>query len=164
MVEQLGGTIDDSMLVDGLCLKLHAAGSIKRVKNAKIGLAQFCLSPPKTDMEVSLWSCRSDALTHSALHLPPVQNNVVLSEYSQMDRLLKAEKKLILGMCKKIKKAGCNVLLIQKSILRDATTALSRHYLSKMKIMVVTDVERSDIEFITRVRAGLCLLPRSLGL
>lgn len=128
VVEQLGGTIDDSLLVDGLCLKLHAAGSIKRVKNAKIGLAQFCLSPPKTDME----------------------NNVVLSEYSQMDRLLKAEKKLILGMCKKIKKAGCNVLLMQKSILRDATTALSRHYLSKMKIMVVTDVERSDIEFITR--------------
>ena len=86
------------------------------------------------------------------IHCLP-QNNVVLSEYSQMDRLLKAEKKLILGMCKKIKKAGCNVLLMQKSILRDATTALSRHYLSKMKIMVVTDVERSDIEFITRVRS-----------
>ena len=78
-----------------------------------------------------------------------------------MDRLLKAEKKLILGMCKKIKKAGCNVLLMQKSILRDATTALSRHYLSKMKIMVVTDVERSDIEFITRVRSGLCSVVRS---
>ena len=69
VVEQLGGTIDDSLLVDGLCLKLHAAGSIKRVKNAKIGLAQFCLSPPKTDMEVHLRSCRSNAMTHSALHL-----------------------------------------------------------------------------------------------
>ena len=54
VVEQLGGTIDDSVLVDGLCLKLHAAGSVKRVQNAKIGLAQFCLSPPKTDMEVCL--------------------------------------------------------------------------------------------------------------
>ena len=69
VVEQLGGTIDDSLLVDGLCLKLHAAGSIKRVKNAKIGLAQFCLSPPKTDMEVHLRSCCSNAVTHSVLHL-----------------------------------------------------------------------------------------------
>ena len=40
-------------------------------------------------------------------------------------------------MIKKIKKAGCNVLLIQKSILRDAVTDLSLHFLAKMGIMVV---------------------------
>jgi len=55
-----------------------------------------------------------------------------------------------LGICKKIKKSGANVLLIQKSILRDAYNELSLHFLAKMGILVVTDVERSDVEFICR--------------
>ncbi|GMP32987.1 hypothetical protein CsSME_00006504 [Camellia sinensis var. sinensis] len=50
----------------------------------------------------------------------------------------------------KIKATGCNVLLIQKSILRDAVTDLSLHYLAKAKIMVIKDVERDEIEFITK--------------
>jgi hypothetical protein len=47
----------------------------------------------------------------------------------QMDRVYKEERNYILGMVKKIKASGCNVLLIQKSILRDAVTDLSLHYL-----------------------------------
>lgn len=43
---------------------------------------------------------------------------MIVSDYSQMDRILKEERQYILDICKKIKKAGCNVLLIQKSILR----------------------------------------------
>lgn len=46
-----------------------------------------------------------------------------------MDRVLKEERNYILQLVKKIKASGCNVLLIQKSILRDATTDLSLHYL-----------------------------------
>ena len=53
--------------------------------------------------------------------------------------------------CKKIKKTGCNVILVQKSILRDAVNELSLHFLSKLKIMVISDIERDDIEFISRV-------------
>ncbi|KAL6135626.1 hypothetical protein ACLB2K_067853 [Fragaria x ananassa] len=56
----------------------------------------------------------------------------------------------ILSMIKKIKSTGCNVLLIQKSILRDAGTDLSLHYLAKAKILVIKDVERDEIEFITK--------------
>ena len=56
----------------------------------------------------------------------------------------------ILGLCKKIKKAGCTVLLVQKSILRDAVNDLSLHFLAKMGIMVIKDVERTDVEFICR--------------
>jgi len=55
-----------------------------------------------------------------------------------------------LGSAKKIKKAGCSVLLIQKSILRDAYNDLSLHFLSKMDIMVIADVERNDIEYISK--------------
>lgn len=47
----------------------------------------------------------------------------------QMDRVYKEERNHILSMVKKIKATGCNVLLVQKSILRDATTDLSLHYL-----------------------------------
>lgn len=54
-------------------------------------------------------------------------------------------------MCKKIKKTGCNVLLVQKSILRDAVNELSLHFLSKLKIMVISDIERDEIDFISRV-------------
>ena len=107
--------------------KKSAGGPVK-VDGAKIGLIQFCLSAPKTDME----------------------NNVVVSDYAAMDRILREERKFILGLCKKIKKSGCNVLLIQKSILRDAYNELSLHFLAKMDIMVVTDIERTDVEFIAR--------------
>ena len=83
------------------------AGGPTRVEKAKIGLVQFCLSPPKADIE----------------------SNIVISDYTQMDRVYKEERNYILGMVKKIKASGCNVLLVQKSILRDATTDLSLHYL-----------------------------------
>lgn len=47
-----------------------------------------------------------------------MENQVIISDYTQMDRALKEERTYILDLCKQIKKAGCNVLLIQKSILR----------------------------------------------
>jgi T-complex protein 1 subunit delta len=75
---------------------------------------------------------------------------VVVSDYAAMDRILREERKYILNMCKAIKKSGANVLLIQKSILRDAYNELSLHFLAKMGILVLTDIERTDIEFICR--------------
>mmetsp|Transcript_15299 Transcript_15299/g.45858 ORF Transcript_15299/g.45858 Transcript_15299/m.45858 type:complete len:389 (+) Transcript_15299:172-1338(+) len=113
IVKQVGGTIDDTELVNGIVFAQgakKAAGGPTRVENAKIGLIQFCLSAPKTDME----------------------NNVVVSDYAAMDRLLREERKHVLGLCKKIKKCGITVLLIQKSILRDAYNDLSLHFLSKL--------------------------------
>lgn len=50
----------------------------------------------------------------------------------QMDRILKEERNYILQMVKKIRASGANVLLIQKSILRDAVTDLSLHYLVRL--------------------------------
>lgn len=131
IVKQVGGTIDDTELVNGLVLEKgakHTAGGPTKIENAKIALIQFCLSAPKTDME----------------------NNVVVSDYAAMDRILKEERNYILDMCKKVKKSGCNVLLIQKSILRDAYNDLSLHFLAKLGIMVVTDIERNDVDFISR--------------
>ncbi|GJQ91249.1 T-complex protein 1 subunit delta [Tanacetum coccineum] len=130
IVKKLGGTVDDTELVKGLVFDKkvsHAAGGPTRVENAKIAVIQFQISPPKTDIE-----------------------QIVVSDYTQMDRILKEERNYILSMIKKIKSTGCNVLLIQKSILRDAVADLSLHYLAKAKILVIKDFERDDIEFITK--------------
>lgn len=79
-----------------------------------------------------------------------MENNVIINDYTQMDRILKEERQYILNIVKKIKAANCNVLLIQKSILRDAVNELALHFLAKMKIMVVKEIERDDIEFICK--------------
>jgi len=56
----------------------------------------------------------------------------------------------LLNMVKKIKKAKCNVLFIQKSILRDAVNDLSLHFLQRLGILVVKDIERDEVEFICK--------------
>ncbi|KAK2561075.1 T-complex protein 1 subunit delta [Acropora cervicornis] len=108
VVQKLGGTVDDTELIEGLILEQkisHLAGGISQVEKAKIGLIQFCISPPKTDME----------------------NQVVVSDYTQMDRVLREER-------------------------QDAISDLALHFLNKMKILVVRDIERDEIEFICKVQ------------
>jgi T-complex protein 1 subunit delta len=51
-----------------------------------------------------------------------MDHNVIVSDYAAMDRVLKEERAYILNIVKQIKKTGCNVLLVQKSILRYAET------------------------------------------
>lgn len=53
-----------------------------------------------------------------------MDNQIVVSDYAQMDRVLREERAYILNLVKQIKKAGCNVLLIQKSILRYVSAGL----------------------------------------
>uniref|UniRef100_A0A2I3RA90 T-complex protein 1 subunit delta n=1 Tax=Pan troglodytes TaxID=9598 RepID=A0A2I3RA90_PANTR len=92
IVKKLGGTIDDCELVEGLVLTQKVSNSgITRVEKAKIGLIQFCLSAPKTD-----------------------------------------------------------VSRIQMKLVLYALSDLALHFLNKMKIMVIKDIEREDIEFICK--------------
>lgn len=82
IIPKLGGTIEDSEICPGLVLKQSTRTDVKNIKNAKVGLIQFCLSPPKTDMD----------------------NQVIVSDYSQMDRVLREERAYILNIVKTIKK------------------------------------------------------------
>jgi len=63
---------------------------------------------------------------------------------------LKEERKYIAELVKKIVASGANVLLIQKSILREGINELASHFLSKKGIMIVKDIEREEIEFISK--------------
>ena len=65
VVTKLGGTVDDSEMVEGMVFDKKAAkagGGPSRMVNAKIALVQFHISPPKTDLE----------------------NNVIISDYAQV--------------------------------------------------------------------------------
>ena len=53
IVKKVGGTIDDTELIEGLVFTQKAsrkAGGPSRIVDAKIALLQFCISPPKTDV------------------------------------------------------------------------------------------------------------------
>lgn len=130
VIKQIGGTVEDTEMIEGLVFphKVANVNGPKRIEKAKIGFIQFCISPPKTDMD----------------------HKVIVSDYAAMDRVLKEERMYILNIVKQIKKAGCNVLLVQKSILRDAVSDLAIHFLDKIKCMVVKDVEREDVEFVCK--------------
>lgn len=136
VVSMVGGTVEDTELVPGLVLTQHAshaAGGPGKVTAAKIGLIQFQLSAPKTNME----------------------NAIVVDNYAMLDRLLKQERAHVLEMVKTVKATGCNVLLVQKSILRDAVSDLALAYLAKLKIMLIKDIERDDIEFLSKALGAI---------
>eukprot|EP00172_Hildenbrandia_rubra_P002375 Plantae.Rhodophyta-Hildenbrandia_rubra.ctg31954.p1 GENE.Plantae.Rhodophyta-Hildenbrandia_rubra.ctg31954~~Plantae.Rhodophyta-Hildenbrandia_rubra.ctg31954.p1 ORF type:complete len:549 (+),score=106.07 Plantae.Rhodophyta-Hildenbrandia_rubra.ctg31954:125-1771(+) len=126
--KKLGGTLEDTELIEGVVLNQNVEGVVEKVANAKIALIQFCMSPPKTDIE----------------------NSVVVKDYNAIDRIVREERLYIRKLVKKVKSIGCNCLLIQKSILRDATNDLSLHYLNTEKIMVVTDIERDEVAFLSK--------------
>ena len=52
IVKKLGETVEDSKLVDGIIFtqKTESFGGPNKMEKAKIGLIQFCISPPKTDV------------------------------------------------------------------------------------------------------------------
>jgi T-complex protein 1 subunit delta len=136
ILKKIGGTIEKSQLLDGLgidyaCVKSY--GSPCKIHNAKVGIIQFCINSPTTSTE----------------------NVVVVENYSSMDKLLRDEKQIIIGICRKIKATGCNVLLIQKNIMKDSVTDFALETLSKLKIMIVKDIERMDVDFISQALGAI---------
>lgn len=62
VVKKLGGTTEDTELIDGLVFNQQVStsqGGPTKIENAKIGLIQFQLSPPKTNVKKkpALLSC-----------------------------------------------------------------------------------------------------------
>lgn len=55
VVKKVGGTIEDTELVEGVVLNQNvvtSAGGPTRIEKAKIGIIQFQLSPPKPDVSI----------------------------------------------------------------------------------------------------------------
>ncbi|KAK2964628.1 putative T-complex protein 1 subunit delta [Blattamonas nauphoetae] len=131
VIKQLGAPVDSCELIQGLALSRRVSTVNKgptHMDNAKVALIQFCISPPKTDMDVT----------------------VVVGDAEEMRRTIEQERRYIIDICKKVKESGANVLLVQKSILRDAIDQMGRFYLAKLGVMVVEDIERDEVDFICR--------------
>ena len=81
--------MEDTELVKGLVLsqKSQGSGGPNRVEKAKIGLIQFCISPPKTDVSHYLYVftvfvhslCNDDLI--SAVSETTVSKNLSFSTY-----------------------------------------------------------------------------------
>ena len=71
IVKKVGGTIDDTELIEGIvfdkCKPSSASGGPTKIENAKIAVVQFQISTPKTDIE----------------------NSVIVKDYQAMDRIMK---------------------------------------------------------------------------
>ena len=64
ITKKVGGTIEDSEMVDGLVLNqpvLKSGGGPARMEKARIGLIQFQLSPPKPDVSTRFHSAIANA-------------------------------------------------------------------------------------------------------
>jgi len=131
VLTRLGETVEETQLIDGVVFNQEAskgAGGPSRIENCKIALIQFHISPPRPDMD----------------------NELVIGNQEEVDRVARDEKKYTLDIIKKIVKSGCNVVLLQRSILRDAISVLGSHYLAKRGILVVRDIERVEMPFIAK--------------
>merc|ERR1711879_1029754 len=105
IIKKLGGTVDDTELVDGMVFEQKAANinGPKRMEKAKVGLIQFQVSPPKTDMD----------------------NQVVVSDYAAMDRVLREERAYILNIVKQVKNVVQPLLVSTSSITLASETVRS---------------------------------------
>mmetsp|Transcript_48820 Transcript_48820/g.97757 ORF Transcript_48820/g.97757 Transcript_48820/m.97757 type:complete len:530 (-) Transcript_48820:39-1628(-) len=131
VIKKIGGTIEQTELLDGLGIEnpaIKSFGGPSKVNGGLIALIQFGLTPPTTDTE----------------------NILVINNYSSMDKILREERRYITNLCKKIKASGCNVLLIQKSILKESVNDLALQMLAQLKIMVIKEIPREDIPFILK--------------
>lgn len=126
VTKKVGAPVGESLLHHGLAFSRRPLEGAAHLKGVRVGLIRFCLSPPKTDMEA----------------------NLVVSDDAAITRLLEQERRLTLKLCKRIEKTGCNLLLVQKSIMREAVSELARHFLKKLGIVVIDDIERDEMEFI----------------
>jgi T-complex protein 1 subunit delta len=129
IVKKVGGGIDDIRAYRSILLSSDIKTGLARVKMA---IVQFCLSAPKTNME----------------------SKILIDDPGLMDKIVQDERRYLLDICKKIKRSGCGLLIIQKSILRESLSELARHFLDRLGVLVVNSVERQDIEYISKA-AGI---------
>merc|ERR1712243_404412 len=129
---EVGSAIEDNEIVEGFVLKTEnkvADCKISKSFEAKnILLGQFHLSPPKTNLDYK----------------------IVIDDPKLMDEILTQEKDHIEHMCKKIKEANIDLLIIQKSIVREACNELSHYYLKKLGITTI-EVSRDEMEYLSSV-------------
>lgn len=116
-----GGSIEDSILIDGIVLDKEVvhSGMPKSMKDAKIALVDAALEVKETETDAEIRITSPD----------------------QLDSFLKQEDKMLRDMTDKVIKSGATVLLCQKGI-----DDMAQHYLAKAGILAVRRVKKSDMD------------------
>ncbi|MGB9909163.1 MAG: thermosome subunit alpha, partial [Methanothermobacter tenebrarum] len=121
----LGGSVDDSMVVNGIAIDKGRADHAmpKRVENAKIALLKYPIEVKELETDAK----------------------IRLTDPSQMQAFIEQEERMIKDMVQKIIDSGANVLFCQKGI-----DDLALHYLSREGIYALKRVKKSDMKRLER--------------
>ncbi len=123
--KKVGGSVEDSELIDGIVLEKEAVhpGMPKQTHNAKIALLDIALEIKDTEIDAK----------------------IEITDPKQMQAFLDQEEKMLKDMVDKIAKSGANVVFCQKGI-----DDIVQHFLSKKGIYAARRVKKSDLEALHR--------------
>jgi thermosome len=123
--KKVGGSVDDSMLVEGMVIDKERANPAmpKEVKNAKILLLNAAVEFKKTEVNAKINISRPD----------------------EMQAFIDEDEQMVHTMADKVIASGATVVFCQKGI--DDT---AQHYLTKAGILAVRRVKKSDMENLAR--------------
>lgn len=123
--KKVGGTIDDSEIIEGVGTdkeRVHP-GMPKLVKDAKILLLNAAVEYKKTEVDAE----------------------ISITSPDQLQLFLDEEERMIRGIVDKVIKSGANVLICQKGI-----DDIAQHYLAKSGVLAVRRVKKSDMTKLSR--------------
>ena len=127
--KKAGGSIDDTVLINGIVLdkEIVHSGMPTKIEKSKIALVNAALEVEKTEMSAE----------------------IRISDPTQMQQFLEEENKMLKSMVDKIHSIGANVLICQKGI-----DDIAQHYLSKHGILSVRRVKESDMTKLAKATSG----------
>jgi thermosome len=129
MEKQEGGSVDDSIMVDGIILtkdRVHT-GMPRKIEDAKIALLNTAMEVKKTETD----------------------SEIRISDPDQLQKFLDQEEGEFREMVENIKNAGANVVICQKGI-----DDMAQHFLAKEGIFAIRRAKKSDMEKLARATGG----------
>ena len=142
--KKIGGSVEDSSLIDGIVLdkeRIHSSMP-KKVENAKVALIDSAIEVKNTEIEAK----------------------ISISDPEKMQAFLDMEEGMLRKMVDKIAGSGANVLICQKGI-----DDMAQHFLAKKGIYAVRRVSKTDLEKLAKATGANIvtdlndLSPKDLG-
>ncbi|KXA89660.1 thermosome subunit [candidate division MSBL1 archaeon SCGC-AAA259I09] len=127
--KQEGGSVDDSIIVDGIILskdRVHP-GMPKKIEEAKIALLNAAMEVKETETD----------------------SEIRVSSPEELQKFMEREEADLREMVDKIKEAGANVVICQKGI-----DDMVQHFLAKEGIFAIRRAKKSDMEKLARATGG----------
>ncbi|KAI5186485.1 T-complex protein 1 subunit delta [Nematocida homosporus] len=122
---KIKGNMEEIKMVPGIVLSMPLKRKVKFMpRKMKVAILQCAIGQSKPNLDAKL--------------------NV--GNYEAMEAVVREEKAHVLALCKTIKDLGLDLLIIQKSIVRESLSELALHFLDRLGVLVVDDVERKEVE------------------